>query len=237
MRTGEVVGVEALIRWNHPERGLLHPCDFLPIIENHPVSVSIGEWVLNTALSQLVEWQSSGFDFSVSINVDAFQLQQRSFITTLSSALNRHPQIPPSKLQLEVLETSALGDMTEVLDIMRCCIDLGVSFALDDFGTGFSSLTYLKRLPVALLKIDQSFIRDMLDDADDRAIVIGVISLTSAFNRQVIAEGVETIEHGTKLLEMGCELAQGYGIARPMPAETIQEWVTQWAPDPAWIEA
>lgn len=237
MRTGEIVGVEALIRWNHPERGLLHPCDFLPIIENHPVSVSIGEWVLNTALSQLVEWQSSGFDFSVSINVDAFQLQQRSFITTLSSALNRHPQIPPSKLQLEVLETSALGDMTEVLDIMRCCIDLGVSFALDDFGTGFSSLTYLKRLPVALLKIDQSFIRDMLDDADDRAIVIGVISLTSAFNRQVIAEGVETIEHGTKLLEMGCELAQGYGIARPMPAETIPEWVTQWAPDPAWIEA
>lgn len=237
MRTGEVVGVEALIRWNHPERGLLHPAEFLPIIENHPVSVAIGEWVLNTALSQMVEWQNLGYDLSMSINVDAFQLQQRSFITTLSSALNRYPQILPSKLQLEVLETSALGDMTEVLDIMKCCIDLGVSFALDDFGTGFSSLTYLKRLPVAQLKIDQSFIRDMLDDADDRAIVIGVISLTSAFNRQVIAEGVETIEHGTKLLAMGCELAQGYGIARPMPAEHIPGWLTQWAPYQAWIEA
>ena len=109
-------------------------------------------------------------------------------------------------------------------------------FALDDFGTGYSSLTYLKRLPVGLLKIDQSFVRDMLTDADDLAILEGVIGMAAAFRRSVIAEGVETIEHGTKLLQLGCHWAQGYGIARPMPPEALPEWVRNWKPDAAWSE-
>jgi EAL domain-containing protein (putative c-di-GMP-specific phosphodiesterase class I) len=162
-------------------------------------------------------------------------LQQQGFSENLSAALAKRPMINPRSLQFEILETSALGDMNDVLDIMKKCADIGISFALDDFGTGFSSLTYLKRLPVDSLKIDQSFVRDMLEDPDDRAIVMGVIGLALAFNREVIAEGVESIAHGKQLLSMGCELAQGYGIARPMPADEVPAWVTQWKCDTDWM--
>jgi len=123
-----------------------------------------------------------------------------------------------------------------VSNVIKACQDIGVKFALDDFGTGYSSLTYLKRLPVSTLKIDQSFVHDMLADPDDLAIVEGVLSLATAFYRQAIAEGVETIEHGSLLLQFGCELAQGYGIARPMPAHKILDWTTTWRPDPTWVD-
>ena len=234
MNTGEVIGAEALIRWLHPERGIVSPGDFLPIIENHPMSIEIGEWVIDTALTQISEWKSAGLDIPVSVNVSAHQLQQRNFVAKLTRTLAQHPEISPQRLELEILETSALEDISEVSEIMHACQEIGVNFSLDDFGTGYSSLTYLRRLPAELLKIDQSFVRDMLEDPDDRAIVQGVISLSTAFNRQVIAEGVETIAHGTQLLAMGCELAQGYGIARPMPAAEIAKWIEQWKPDPAW---
>jgi EAL domain-containing protein (putative c-di-GMP-specific phosphodiesterase class I) len=132
----------------------------------------------------------------------------------------------PDRVELEVLETSALADMAQVSQVIEDCAHIGVKFALDDFGTGYSSLTYLKRLRVALLKIDQSFVRDMLDDPDDLAILQGVIGLAAAFKREVIAEGVETVAHGTALLQLGCELAQGYGIARPMPADQLPALAT-----------
>ena len=135
-----------------------------------------------------------------------------------------------------MLETSALSDIEQVSQVIEECAHIGVKFALDDFGTGYSSLTYLKRLRVATLKIDQSFVRDMLDDPDDLAILEGIIGLAVAFKRQVIAEGVETVAHGTLLLQLGCELAQGYGIARPMPAEQMPAWVTGWLPDAAWSD-
>ena len=118
--------------------------------------------------------------------------------------------------------------------VIEACTQIGVKFALDDFGTGYSSLTYLKRLRVTLLKIDQSFVRDMLEDPDDLAILQGVIGLATAFKREVIAEGVETVAHGTALLHLGCELAQGYGIARPMPPEQLPAWAATWQPDAAW---
>ncbi len=210
MRTGTVIGAEALIRWQHPEQGLLPPAVFLPVIENHPLAVEIGEWVIETALT--------GLNIPVSVNIGARQLQQPNFVQHLRTRLAEHPTIPPASLELEVLETSALEDLTHVSQVIAACHQLGVRFALDDFGTGYSSLTYLKRLAVALLKIDQSFVRDMLDDPEDLAILEGVISLAAAFRRQVIAEGVETVAHGELLLQLGCELAQGYGIARPMPA-------------------
>ncbi|WP_144212997.1 EAL domain-containing protein [Shewanella donghaensis] len=237
MKLGKVIGCEALIRWQHPERGLLLPGDFLPVIDNHPISLVLGDWVINTALSQMAEWKSAGLDMCVSVNIDAFQLQQTDFVAKLSSALAQRPTLSPNSFELEILETSALGDMVQVLATMEQCINLGVGFAIDDFGTGFSSLTYLKRLPAYLLKIDQSFVRDMLVDIDDRAIVMGVISMASAFHRQVIAEGVESIQHGAQLLSMGCELAQGYGIARPMAADKIPAWIEQWQPDPSWINS
>jgi diguanylate cyclase (GGDEF)-like protein len=234
MRTGKVVGAEALIRWQHPERGLLAPALFLPVIEDHSLAVAIGEWVIDTALTQVDTWRAAGLDIPVSVNVGARQLQQLDFISRLRAMLAAHPQVDPSCLQLEILETSALEDIAQVSELIENCALLGVTFALDDFGTGYSSLTYLKRLRVETLKMDQSFVHDMLDDPDDMAILRGVISLAAAFKREVIAEGVETIEHGTALLHLGCELAQGYGIAWPMPAEQLPAWAATWKPDAAW---
>ena len=236
MRTGTVVGVEALIRWQHPERGLLNPIEFLPVIENNLMNIEMGEWVIDTALTQISRWQKMGLKIplNTSVNIAAVQLQQPDFTDRLTTLLAAHPDVKPRYLELEVLETSALEDVEYISTVMNACISLGVKFALDDFGTGYSSLTYLRRLPANLIKIDQSFVRDMLDDADDLAIVEGVIVLARSFKRDVIAEGVETIEHGTALLQLGCELAQGYGIAKPMPASDILAWIKDWKPNLSW---
>lgn len=234
MRSGQVIGAEALIRWQHPEKGLLHPAMFLPVIEDHPLAVKIDDWVIEAALTQMEIWQGGGFDVPVSVNIGARQLLQADFAERLHARLAAHPLVKPSQLELEVLETSALEDLVRVSQLISDCREFGVTFALDDFGTGYSSLTYLKRLAVAQLKIDQSFVRNMLNDPDDLAILDGVIGLATAFRRQVIAEGVETVEHGELLLRLGCELAQGYGIARPMPANELPRWAAAWRPDPRW---
>lgn len=236
MRNGAVMGAEALIRWQHPEKGLLTPESFLPVIEDHALAIDVGEWVINTTLAQMAQWQDAGTPLPVSANVGARQLQQADFLQRLRAILAAHPTVNPAHLQLEILETSALEDIAQVSHVIAACAEMGVTFALDDFGTGYSSLTYLKRLKVDTLKIDQSFVRDMLDDADDLAILQGVIGLASAFKRKVIAEGVESVDHGTALLRLGCELAQGYGIARPMPAGAIPAWAARWEPDPDWLE-
>jgi diguanylate cyclase (GGDEF)-like protein/PAS domain S-box-containing protein len=236
MRTGTIIGAEALIRWNHPEKGLLLPALFLPEIEDHPLAIELGEWVIDSALTQLELWRNEGLDIQVSVNIGARQLKQDNFITRLSKILAAHPDIIPSYLELEVLETSALEDITKASLLIDECRKIGVNFALDDFGTGYSSLTYLKRLPVALLKIDQSFVRDMLNDPDDLAIIEAIVGLAHTFRREVIAEGVETVEHGTFLLKLGCDMAQGYGIARPMPADQLPKWSITWRPDSAWID-
>ena len=234
MQKGQVMGAEALIRWQHPEKGLLAPASFLPVIENHPLAVDVGEWVIHTALTQIETWQAAGMNLPVSVNIGARQLQQSDFVPRLRAILNEHPQVHAGCIELEVLETSALADMAQVAQVIEDCAVIGVKFALDDFGTGYSSLTYLKRLHVAQLKIDQSFVRDMLDDPDDLAILQGVIGLAGAFNREVIAEGVESVAHGTALLKLGCQLAQGNGIAWPMPPEQMPAWVATWHPDAAW---
>jgi diguanylate cyclase (GGDEF)-like protein/PAS domain S-box-containing protein len=236
MRKGIVVGFEALIRWQHPERGLLNPIEFLPIIENNPMMIELGEWVINTALKQISLWQTMDLNIpiSTSVNIAAVQLQQPDFTQRLTTLLATHQDVEPRYLELEVLETSALDDVAHISQIMNDCMALGVNFALDDFGTGYSSLTYFRRLPANLIKIDQSFVRDMLDNTDDLAIVQAVIALAKSFKRDVIAEGVETIEHGKVLLHLDCELAQGYGIAKPMPVCDIPAWVNNWKPDKSW---
>ncbi|WP_198674772.1 EAL domain-containing protein [Rhodoferax ferrireducens] len=236
MRKGTVIGAEALIRWQHPDKGLLAPSVFLPVIEDHPLAIDIGEWVIDAALTQMERWRKGGLTMPVSVNIGARQLQQVNFVERLRAILSAHPQVKPGDLELEVLETSALEDLAHVSHVIEACREIGVMFALDDFGTGYSSLTYLKRLPVTLLKIDQSFVRGMLDDPDDLAILEGVIGLASAFRRQVIAEGVETVAHGAMLLQLGCEQAQGYGIARPMPAADLPGWSADWRTDPSWAD-
>ena len=236
MRSGLVIGAEALIRWQHPQRGLLPPAHFLPLIADDPLSIAVGDWVIDRVLAQMTQWQSAGFKLPVSINVGARELQQIDFTRRLGERLARHPMIRPHDLELEVLESSALDDLGHIARVIEECRQLGVSFALDDFGTGYSSLTYLKHLRVSLLKIDRSFVHNMLDDPDDLAILEGVIGLASAFRRQVIAEGVESAAHGSLLLQLGCELAQGFGIAAPMPASELPDWAARWRPDPAWAD-
>ena len=237
MRTGAVLGAEALIRWRHPELGLLSPQHFLPVMEGNLLVVELGEWVIERALTHMETWRDVGLDIPISVNVDALQLQEPRFVDRLKEILARHPQIEPSKLELEVLESSAFQDLAQVSEVIRACSKLGVSFALDDFGTGYSSLSYLKRLPVDVLKIDQSFVHDMLDDPEDLSILEGVLVLANAFRRLAVAEGVETVDHGLMLLRLGCQIGQGYEIARPMHASDLPGWVAAWRPDSRWMGA
>jgi len=235
MRTGTVVGMEALIRWQHPERGLLSPAAFLPSLMHDPLDAEVGFWVLRTAFRQASDWLQQGLRLPISVNVSSYQMLRPDFIDTLQKTLATQPHLPPDLLELEVLETGALADIGAAEAVMAQARALGLKFALDDFGTGYSTLTYLKRLPAQLLKIDQSFVRDMLMDREDLAILEGIISLATAFHREVIAEGVETLLHGRLLLQLGCELGQGYGIARPMPATDVPAWIAHWQPDPSWM--
>ena len=232
MKTGEVIGAEALIRWQHPEQGLLPPATFLPIVEAHPYGIELGEWVIDAAFAQLTKWHEQNFDFPVSVNIAAQHLQQDGFALRLRERFAAHPTVRPDQIELEILESSALKDVYNASKIMTACCEIGMHFALDDFGTGYSSLTYLRRLPVAMLKIDQSFVRDMLNDPEDLAIIEGVIGLAKAFHYQVIAEGVETASHGERLLAMGCDLAQGYAFARAMPGNDLPGWVANWLQSP-----
>jgi diguanylate cyclase (GGDEF)-like protein/PAS domain S-box-containing protein len=233
--SGEVIGAEALIRWQHPERGLLPPVEFLPHLQGSPLEQVFGEWVIETALKQIEAWSRSGLDMKVSVNISADHLLQPDFCVRLAHALSRHTGAKPLSLDLEVLETAAIGDMQQAIDIIQGCKDLGVGFSLDDFGTGYSSLTYLRKLPVDTLKIDQSFVRDMLTNPDDLSIVQGVVELAAAFHRKVIAEGVETLEHCAVLQKMGCRYVQGYGIAKPMPAAHMPGWCATWLESGMWM--
>lgn len=235
MHSNTVVGAEALIRWRHPERGLLAPANFLPAIENQPISLRMGEWALSTALAQAAAWAAQGLHVPLSVNVSAIQMQDAHFVPFLKATLARYPLLHAHSLELEILETTALEDINKVSQTMLACKLLGVRFALDDFGTGYSSLTYLKRLPAEVLKIDRSFVHNMLSDFEDLAIVQGVIGLATTFKREVIAEGVETQAHGAQLLALGCAVAQGYGIAHPMPATELPDWIARWHQSPQWL--
>jgi diguanylate cyclase (GGDEF)-like protein/PAS domain S-box-containing protein len=234
MRKGRVVGAEALIRWRHPERGLLMPGDFLPVIDGTAFAVTLGRWAMHTAVAQLDAWRRSGLELTLSINMAARHLHEAGFVDELDDLLQRHAALPAAAIELEVLETAAIEDFIEAGDVIRSARQLGVRFALDDFGTGYSSMSYLKRLQVDTLKIDQSFVKGLLEDEGDRAIVEGMIGLARVFGREVIAEGVESIEIGQALLALGCELAQGYGIARPMPAAELPAWIDAWQDGAGW---
>ncbi len=234
MRTGELLALEGLARWRHPERGLLLPGDFLPDLEGSDLELAFGDWVIATALDQLLAWRAEGLECTVSVNVVARHLLEDGFVRKLERLLAERGPIPAGKLQFEVLESFALTDLFRASEVIESCRRLGVSFAIDDFGTGYSSLTYLRRLPVEALKIDQSFVRNMLHDPGDLVIVDGVVALGEAFGRTIVAEGVETVEHGLALLRLGCEVGQGHGIAHPMPAAELHGWVASWVPDVRW---
>jgi len=233
--TGEVIGAEALIRWQHPELGLRAPGTFLHYLSGSELEIAVGNWVISSVLQQLSCWNQAGLFLKVSLNISADHLLQADFADSLRQVLEKYPEVNPADVELEILETAALDDIEQAARILIACRSIGVSFALDDFGTGYSSLTYFRTLPIDTLKIDQSFVRDMLNDPEDFGIVESVVRLAQAFNREVIAEGVETLEHGAMLIHMGCVQAQGYGIARPMPAEHFIDWIARWLHQAAWL--
>lgn len=237
MKKGIVFGAEALIRWHHPERGLVMPNDFLPIMEHNEYANRLDDWVIERALQHIEEWQPQGLSIKVSVNVSARSIQSTDFVSKLRAAFDRHPLVNRHHFELEILETEVLNDLGKTAQIIRNCQTMGVGFSLDDFGTGYSSLSYLRRLPVQTLKIDRSFVRDMLEDENDLAIVRSVIGLADSFKRQVIAEGVESLEHGILLMDMGCYLAQGYAISKPMPASEFLDWLQYWKMPIEWQQS
>lgn len=225
MRTQRVLGMEALLRWNHPDQGLIAPMQFLPLITDTGLSARIGDWALSQALAQLAQWHRAGLNLQVNVNISARHLQEPDFVQRLSELLASHPQPLAALLKLEIVESEAHADLAASSQLLARCRALGVHSALDDFGTGHSTLTHLQRLPVDVLKIDRSFVSHMLDDPQDRALVEGVIGLARTFGCSVVAEGVETQAQARVLLELGCDNAQGSGIATPMPADQVADWV------------
>ncbi len=234
MYSSEVVGVEALVRWMHPESGITSPGGFLSLITKTDLEIELGQWVIDQALLQLSQWRDIGVELPVSVNISAHHLQYPGFVGHLRELFARYKEINPDMLELEILETASIEDTNVIYHALSDCREMGVKISLDDFGTGYSSLAYFHRLPVDILKIDQNFVQDMLDDPQDLTIVDSVVRLAHAFQHPVIAEGVESIEHASALLQLGCRLGQGFGIAKPMPADEIPLWLEQWKTNRVW---
>ncbi|MBI6618764.1 EAL domain-containing protein [Pseudomonas corrugata] len=234
MRNGAVVGLEALLRWKHPQRGLVPPREFLPLVEETDLIVEVGEWVMEQVLTQLQQWQRVGQGWPVSINISARHFQRADFVERLQAMLERHPAVSPRMLDLQIVESVAVENLAQVSACLQACQALGVAFSLGGFGTGHCSLNDLKHLRTQTIKIDKTFVRDILQDRDDLALTKAVIGLARAFGRQVVAEGLDSLEHGQLLLRLGCEVAQGYFIARPMPASQVPGWAKSFVPPPQW---
>ncbi|MBN2894275.1 MAG: EAL domain-containing protein [Campylobacterales bacterium] len=229
---GRIIGFEALIRWNHPQSGLLLPGAFLPTIEETSQELLLGEWVAASALKQLEMWDKAGYDFSLSINISPRQIQQSSFAYYLESLAATYKRPLFERLELEILEIAAIDDSTAANEVMNRIRSLGIKFSLDDFGTGYSSVAQLHRLPIDILQIDQNFVKEIFSRKENLDIVEGVLVLASSLHKPVIAEGVESQEIGLLLLQLGCSYAQGFGIARPMPIEALFAWVDAWSDNP-----
>jgi diguanylate cyclase (GGDEF)-like protein len=224
-RTGQVTAVEALVRWNHPERGLLYPDAFLPIAEQTGLIESLTRWVLNAALGQLTQWDGAVDDIDVAINVSARNVVRADFADTVMSAL-RASGVSADRLLLEITETAFLSDPERAGRSLRRLAAAGVRISLDDFGCGHTSLGYLSTLPLHEVKIDKSFVLDMLDDRSHAAIVRSVIDLAHNLGFEVVAEGVETDQILAEVTTLGCDVAQGYVLARPMPSAALPSWLT-----------
>ncbi|MBV2121791.1 MAG: EAL domain-containing protein, partial [Candidatus Thiodiazotropha sp. (ex Ctena orbiculata)] len=236
LTSGQMISAEALIRWNYPGKGALLPGAFLPSISETPKELELGEWVVKRALDQHMEWRQQGLHVPVSVNISPRQIQLEGFADYLAKLLPQYPDGTANNLELEFLETFSVANTSEVARVMQRCVELGIKFSLDDFGTGYSSLTYFHRLPIHTLKIDQNFVSQMLTDASDLDIVEGVVRLSETLRRPIVAEGVESVEIGLMLLQLGCQYAQGYGIAHPMPAEQLPQWISEWSQTNVWAQ-
>jgi diguanylate cyclase (GGDEF)-like protein len=231
MLSGRVVGLEALIRWNHPTRGVLAPDSFVKVAEKSGLSERITRWVVNEVCSQILRWRGvrPGFDIPVAINVAGGELGSNKLPILLRGALTKY-RIEPRMITLEITERELVKDGEINNDVITELASLGVGLSLDDFGTGYSTLGYLKRMPIQSIKIDQSFVRGIPDDADSRAIVHAMLAVARHFRLKVVAEGIETAEQGEYLRALGCEYAQGFYFSRPLAASTILEYLERAEP-------
>ncbi|WP_269446346.1 putative bifunctional diguanylate cyclase/phosphodiesterase [endosymbiont of unidentified scaly snail isolate Monju] len=221
-----LVGVEALLRWQHPDFGLIDPGRFIELAEQTGLMIDIGEWVLKTACQQARQWQEAGLDICVAVNVGHQQIQRGVIQEQVENALHG-ARLPASHLKLEVLENFVMENAGASVVVLQALRDRGVNLAIDDFGTGYSSLAYLHQLPIQQLKIDQSFVRDMPHDRGSQAIIRAIVALGDNLGLEVLAEGIETAEQRAFLVAEGCHLGQGYLLARPMPGPAIAEWLEQ----------
>jgi diguanylate cyclase (GGDEF)-like protein len=226
---------EALIRWQHGRDGLLLPDRFLPQIEHTVLIERIGAWALETAAAQLAAWNAQGLTLRVGVNIAARHLLAPGFRDGIAALLERHPNIRPEQLEIEVTETTALRDLGEAHAVLSACRELGVRVALDDFGTGHASLAYLQRLPANRVKIDRNFVKDIVSRTADLAIVASTVIGAGLLGLDVVAEGVESYDHGLMLAKIGCAGLQGYAIAFPLPAEQVPEWLSRWRTPTEWL--
>jgi EAL domain-containing protein (putative c-di-GMP-specific phosphodiesterase class I) len=226
VRSGGIIGVEALLRWNDPGRGLVPPMQFIPLAEDTGLIMAIGEWVLREACGQAKRWQDAGLGpLVMAVNLSPRQFRQKNLVEMVAAIL-AETGLPPGCLELEITESTMMHRAEEAAVGLRDLHDLGVQISLDDFGTGYSSLAYLHRFPVHTLKVDQSFVRDIRSDRDDAAIVSTVISLARQLKLKSLAEGVETKEQLAFLRTRGCDSYQGYLFCRPQPAAEIEALLT-----------
>ncbi|HEX8606519.1 MAG TPA: bifunctional diguanylate cyclase/phosphodiesterase, partial [Pseudoduganella sp.] len=232
LATGRVFGVEALVRWQHPERGMVRPDQFIALAEENGMIVAIGEWVLREACRQARRWQDAGLaPISMSVNVSPRQFDDRRLVARVAAALEQ-AGLEAQWLELEVTESLIMRDVQQAVDKMRELEAMGIALSIDDFGTGYSSLAALKSFPISRLKIDKSFVRDLAHSADDQAIARAIISLSHQLQMRVIAEGVETEQQREFLTQYGCDEMQGYLFSRPVPPDDIGAMLAQGAPAP-----
>jgi EAL domain-containing protein (putative c-di-GMP-specific phosphodiesterase class I) len=225
LQDGRIIGAEALLRWQHPEFGMVSPAEFIPIAESSGQILQIGEWVLRTAAHQMKSWMDSGLEpMIIGVNLSAVQFRHPNLPELVTQILDS-VKLPPQYLELELTEGVAMDDPLGAIAVMDSLHERGIRMSIDDFGTGYSSLSYLKRFRVYKLKIDQSFVRDITDDPEDKAIVSAIISLASSLGLQTIAEGVETEGQLAFLREQGCNEVQGYYFSKPLPAEKFEAFV------------
>ena len=223
---GALVGVEALVRWQHPERGLVGPNAFIAMAESRGLITPIGRWVLQEACRQTKAWQDAGLAIvPVAVNLSALEFRQRDMVTEIANVLQR-TGLAPQWLEIELTESALVHPCSTAHETLKALKALGVRLSIDDFGTGYSSLAYLKRYPIDKLKIDRSFVIDTPGDSDDVAIVTAIVQMARSLGLQTVAEGVETPVQMDWLRSLGCNLAQGYTIARPMDADQMRDWLT-----------
>lgn len=225
LRSAVVVGFEARLYWQHPQRGLVALGEFLPFVEETDLIVEIGEWAMDQVMTLLHQWQGAGLCWPISLDIAARHFRRADFVERLKRLLERHSRVAPQWLELEIVESVVLENIQHISARLEACQALGVQFSLGSFGTGHASLSELRRLRTRTIKIDRELVRDILHDQDDLALARAMIGLARAFGRQVMAEGVESREHGQLLMESGCDVAQGSFISRPMPAAEVPGWV------------